>query len=406
MNIWKKYNDTSLVFKMSAGFLLGILTAFVFKEQAAVLKPLGTIFIRLLSLIATPVIFLTVALAIGRMNIRQMGRLGGKLVLYYAATTAMAVLIGVSLALLLSPGNHLSLPDITVTQPDMPVVSDMLIKIVPENIFAAFSGGDLMAILFIAIIMGMAMSRMCFADDDQMRSHGALLEQLFSAFNELFYKVLKGILLYAPIGVFAISAATFGAQGWETLTSLLMFTATFYLGLLLLWSLVYTFFLKLSGHSIRLFFANTKEAYATAFFTSSSLATLPVAIAAAKKAGISDRTANFALPLGAIFNSDGGALRMGVSLVFAANIMGLDLAWLDFVTIVVIGTLLSIGTAGIPAAGLVTLSAVLSLFGLPLEIVALIAGVDALISMGGTASNVTGDIIGAAVIDEKETIPV
>lgn len=406
MNIWKKYNDTSLVIKMSAGFLLGILVALVFQEQAAVLKPLGTIFIRLLSLIATPVIFLTVALAIGRMNIRQMGRLGGKLVLYYAATTAMAVLIGVSVALLLSPGNQLSLPDITVKQPDIPVVSDMLIKIVPENIFAAFSGGDLMAILFIAIIMGMAMSRMCFADDEKMRSHGALLEQLFSAFNELFYKLLKGILLYAPIGVFAISAATFGTQGWETLSSLLMFTATFYLGLLLLWSLVYTFFLKMSGHSIRPFFANTKEAYATAFFTSSSLATLPVAIAAAKKAGISDRTANFALPLGAIFNSDGGALRMGVSLVFAANIMGLDLAWLDFVTIVVIGTVLSIGTAGIPAAGLVTLSAVLSLFGLPLEIVALIAGVDALISMGGTASNVTGDIIGAAVIDEKETVPV
>ncbi|GGB36326.1 dicarboxylate:amino acid:cation symporter DAACS family protein [Oceanisphaera marina] len=406
MNIWKKYNDTSLVIKMSAGFLLGILVALVFQEQAAVLKPLGTIFIRLLSLIATPVIFLTVALAIGRMNIRQMGRLGGKLVLYYAATTAMAVLIGVSVALLLSPGNQLSLPDITVKQPDIPVVSDMLIKIVPENIFAAFSGGDLMAILFVAIIMGMAMSRMCFADDEKMRSHGALLEQLFSAFNELFYKLLKGILLYAPIGVFAISAATFGTQGWETLSSLLMFTATFYLGLLLLWSLVYTFFLKMSGHSIRPFFANTKEAYATAFFTSSSLATLPVAIAAAKKAGISDRTANFALPLGAIFNSDGGALRMGVSLVFAANIMGLDLAWFDFVTIVVIGTVLSIGTAGIPAAGLVTLSAVLSLFGLPLEIVALIAGVDALISMGGTASNVTGDIIGAAVIDEKETVPV
>src|SRR5699024_8257440 len=113
----------------------------------------------------------------------------------------------------------------------------------------------------------------------------------------------------------------------------------------------------------------------------------------------------FAIPLGAIFNSDGGALRMGVSLVFAANIMGLDLAWDDFIIIVLIGTLLSIGTAGVPAAGLVTLSAVLSVFGLPLEIVALIAGVDALLSMGGTASNVTGDIVGAAVIDDKQAAP-
>lgn len=386
---------------MSAGFLLGILVAFFFREQAAILSPLGDIFIRLLSLIATPVIFLTVALAIGRMNIRQMGRLSGKLVLYYAATTAMAVIIGVTLALTFSPGSQLSLPNTVVQPPEVPHASDMLLKIVPNNLFSAFAAGDLMAILFIAIIMGMAMSAMTYSNEQKMQAHGALLERLFSAFNELFYKILDGILLYAPIGVFAISAATFGAQGWATLKSLLVFTATFYLGLVILWALVYTGFLKLSGHPVLRFLTDIKEAYATAFFTTSSLATLPIAISAAKKAGISEKTANFALPLGAIFNSDGGALRMGVSLVFAANITGLDLAWIDLMTIVVIGTLLSIGTAGVPAAGLVTLSAVLSLFGLPLEIVALIAGVDALINMGGTASNVTGDIIGAAVIDEK-----
>ena len=405
MTVWKKYNDTSLVLKMSLGFLLGIMVAIIFREQAAMLRPLGTVFIRLLSLIATPVIFLTVALAIGRMNVRQMGRFGGKLILYYAATTAMAVCIGVALALFFSPGQHLSLPDTLVQQPHIPHAADILLKIVPDNLFAAFAAGDLMAILFIAIIIGMAISGMTYSPDKTMQDHGLFLERLFNACNELFYKILAGILLYAPIGVFAISAATFGAQGWATLQSLLVFTGTFYLGLVTLWALVYTSFLKLAGFKVLRFFADIKEAYATAFFTSSSLATLPIAIKAAQKAGISEKTANFALPLGAIFNSDGGALRMGVSLVFAANIMGLDLAWTDMLTIVVIGTLLSIGTAGVPAAGLVTLSAVLSLFGLPLEIVALIAGVDAIISMGGTASNVTGDIIGAAVIDEKSATP-
>lgn len=403
MKIWKIYHDTSLVIKMSAGFLLGIMVALIFREQAAVLSPLGTLFIRLLSLIATPVIFLTVALAIGSMNLRQMGRLSGKLILYYAVTTALAVCIGVSLALFFSPGQHLSLPNTLVQQPNIPHASDMLLKIVPDNVFAAFAAGDLMGILFIAIIMGMAISGMRYSIDVKMQEHGLLLERLFSAFNELFYKILAGILLYAPIGVFAISAATFGSQGWATLQSLLVFTGTFYLGLVLLWALVYTSFLKLAGFKVWRFFANIKEAYATAFFTTSSLASLPIAIQAAQKAGVSEKTANFALPLGAIFNSDGGALRMGVSLVFAANIMGLDLAWTDFMAIVVIGTLLSIGTAGVPAAGLVTLSAVLSLFGLPLEIVALIAGVDAILNMGGTASNVTGDIIAAAVIDEKES---
>jgi len=404
MNIWKTYKEISLVIKMSVGFFLGLAIAIIFREQASILSPLGAIFIRLLSLIATPVIFLTVALAIGKMNVRQMGRLSGKLILYYAATTAMAVCIGVSLALLFNPGNNLSLPDVVVQQPEIPSASAMLLKIVPNNLFGALAAGDLMAILFIAIIIGIAISTMTFSPDRQTKEQGLLLERSFNAFNELFYKILSGILLYAPIGVMAISASTFGIQGWATIKSLLVFTATFYLGLAILWSLVYTGFLKFCGFATLRFFGDIKEAYATAFFTSSSLATLPVAISAAKKAGVSTKSANFALPLGAVFNSDGGALRMGVSLVFAANIMGLDLALVDLVTIVMIGTVLSIGTAGVPAAGLVTLAAVLSMFGLPLEIVALIAGVDALIGMGGTASNVVGDIVGAAVIDEKESV--
>ena len=404
MNIWKTYKEISLVIKMSVGFFLGLAIAIIFREQASILSPLGAIFIRLLSLIATPVIFLTVALAIGKMNVRQMGRLSGKLILYYAVTTAMAVCIGVSLALLFNPGNNLSLPNVVVQQPEIPSASAMLLKIVPNNLFGALAAGDLMAILFIAIIIGVAISTMTFSPDRQTREQGLLLERSFNAFNELFYKILSGILLYAPIGVMAISASTFGIQGWATIKSLLVFTATFYLGLAILWSLVYTGFLKFCGFATLRFFGDIKEAYATAFFTSSSLATLPVAISAAKKAGVSTKSANFALPLGAVFNSDGGALRMGVSLVFAANIMGLDLALVDLVTIVMIGTVLSIGTAGVPAAGLVTLAAVLSMFGLPLEIVALIAGVDALIGMGGTASNVVGDIVGAAVIDEKESV--
>lgn len=403
MNVWKKYRDASLVLKMSIGFILGIIVALIVGEKADILSPLGTLLIHLLNLIAIPVIFLTVVLAVNKMNLIQLGKMDGKLMLYYVATTAAAVLIGVALALGFNPGQNLTLPNTTVEKPDIPNASDILLQLVPKNIFAAFSAGDLMAILFVAVIIGMAISTMVFSTDEKMQEYGALLDRFFTALNEMFYKILHGILLYAPIGVFAISASTFGTQGWATLKSLLMFTGVFYLGLIILWALVYTMFLKLSGHSVIAFFKNIKDAYMTAFFTSSSIASLPVAIDSAKKAGVSERTANFSLPLGAIFNSDGGALRMGVSLVFAANITGLQLSVLDFIIIVVIGTLLSVGTAGVPAAGLVTLSAVLTLFGLPLEIVATIAGVDAIIGMGGTASNVVGDIIGAAVIDDKKS---
>lgn len=400
--IWKKYIETSLVLKMSIGFLLGIAVGLLFGTGADVLRPLGTLLIHLLSLIAIPVIFLTVVLAVDQMSVAQLGRIGWKLILYYAATTAAAVLIGLGLALWFNPGEHLTLPDTTVEKPDMPHFSDILLHIVPKNIFEAFTAGDVMAILFVAVIMGIAIASMKFSADDKMKEYGRVLDQVITAANEMFYKILNGVLAYAPIGVFAISAAAFGTQGWETLKSLLEFIGAFYLGLLILWAVVYTGFLKISGIPVLQFFKNTKDAYSTAFFTSSSIASLPVAIDSAKKAGISEKLTHFSLPLGAVFNSDGGALRMGVSIVFAANITNLQLSTPDFLIIVLVGTLLSIGTAGVPAAGLVTLSAVLTLFGLPLEIVALIAGVDAIIGMGGTASNVFGDIVGAAVVDRSE----
>ncbi len=400
--IWNKYLKVPFVLKMSVGFLLGIIVGLLFKTDVAFLKPFGTVLIHLLSLIAIPVIFLTVVQAVNKMSMTQLGRMGWKLILYYAATTAGAVLIGLGLALWINPGMNLTLPSAKVEQPKTPHFADVLLQIIPDNLFQAFAGGDTLAIMFLAIIIGIAISWMKFSSDSKMKEYGNLLDKVFTAFNEMFYILLKGVLAYAPIGVFAISAATFGQQGWETMQSLLKFVGVFYLGILLLWIAVYTGFLKLSGTPVLNFFKQTREAYTTAFFTSSSLASLPVAIQSARKAGISEKTTNFALPLGAIFNSDGGALRMGVSIVFAANVTHLHLSLSDLFIVVLVGTLLSIGTSGVPAAGLVTLSAVLSMFGLPLEIVALIAGVDALIGMGGTASNVIGDIVGAAVVDKSE----
>lgn len=400
--IWKRYRDTPFALKMTIGFALGIIAGLIFGEQMQMFKPFGILLINLLSLVAIPVVFLTVVKAVDQMSIAQLGRMGWKLILYYAATTAAAVGIGVGLALLFKPGLNLTLPDVTVEAKETPQFADILLQMVPNNLFQAFASGDLMAIIFLAIIIGMTISSMRFSKDEKMQQNAEFLDRGVVALNEMFFKLLGGILMYAPIGVFAISAVAFGSQGWETFKSLLMFLAVFYLGLLILWVFVYTGFLKLSGNPAVQFFRNTKEAWTTAFFTSSSLASLPIAIKSAKNAGISDKTANFALPLGAIFNSDGGALRMGISIVFAANITNLQLSAADLFVIVIIGTLLSIGTAGVPAAGLVTLSAVLVMFGLPLEIVALIAGVDAIIGMGGTASNVVGDIVGAAVVDKSE----
>jgi Na+/H+-dicarboxylate symporter len=387
---------------MTIGFILGILVGVVWGPDAQVFKPLGTLLIKMLSLIATPVVFLTVVLAVIQMNPAQLGRTGGKLILYYALTTAAAVFIGLGLSLWINPGESLSLPNVEVDQPETLSLSNVLLNIVPDNLFTAFSTGNLMAILFLAIIIGITLSGMRFSTDEKLQKYGNDLQSLLDAANVLFFRILKGILLYAPIGIFAIGATSFGTQGWDTITSLLKFTAVFYLGVAILWLVVYCGILKIYKIPVRNFFRNTREAYTSAFFTSSSIATLPIAMENGKKAGISEKMVNFSLPLGAVFNSDGGALRMGASIVFAANIAGANFSPMDFLTIVFIGTLLSIGTAGIPAAGLVTLAAVLTMFNLPLEIVALIAGVDVLIGMAGTASNVVGDLVGAAVVDQSE----
>ncbi|WP_017382169.1 dicarboxylate/amino acid:cation symporter [Paenisporosarcina sp. TG-14] len=402
MIIWTTYKNSSFFLKMTIGFILGILVGVIWGPDAQVFKPLGTLLIKMLSLIATPVVFLTVVLAVIQMNPSQLGRTGGKLILYYAVTTAAAVFIGLGLSLWINPGESLSLPNVEVDQPETLSLSNVILNIVPDNLFTAFSTGNLMSILFLAIIIGFTLSGMRFSTDEKLQKYGNDLQSLLDAANVLFFRILKGILLYAPIGIFGIGATSFGTQGWDTITSLLKFTAVFYLGVAILWLVVYCGILKIYKIPVRNFFRNTRDAYTTAFFTSSSIATLPIAMENGKKAGISEKMVNFSLPLGAVFNSDGGALRMGASIVFAANIAGANFSPMDFLTIVFIGTLLSIGTAGIPAAGLVTLTAVLTMFNLPLEIVALIAGVDVLIGMAGTASNVVGDLVGAAVVDQSE----
>src|SRR5699024_6561457 len=172
--------------------------------------------------------------------------------------------------------------------------------------------------------------------------------------------------------------------------------------ILLQFILVYILVLRVFGVKVIQFFKDTKEAITTAFMTTSSLGTLPLSLKSAKKAGIRDEVASFSLPLGATVNMDGAAIRLGASVVFAANIMNLDLGFATILGIIVTGTLTSVGTAGVPGAGLIALSVVLTQAGLPIEVVALVAGVDAILGMGATACNVTGDLVGAAIVDKSE----
>lgn len=222
------------------------------------------------------------------------------------------------------------------------------------------------------------------------------------AANEATLKILNGILEYAPIGIFGITAATIGAQGIDTVIALGKFIVTSYLGVILLLVVFYPLILKLWGGKVIQFYKDIKESMLTAFVTCSSLGTLPITLKAAKTAGIDDRIAKLTLPIGATVNMNGTALRLGIAVIFASEIIGVSLSPVDLVSIVVIGTLAAVGTAGVPGAGLIAMAAVFTQAGLPIEIVALTAGINILVDMIFTLGNVTGDLVAAKMVDLSE----
>ncbi len=401
--LWKWYLEKSFMLKISAGFLLGIGVGLLFGPGAQILSPFGDVFLNLLKMAVVPLILFTVTVSINNANPKELGRIGGKIFPYYMITTALAVLLGIFIAKLISPGAGLSLPEnISIDVPEAPSLADVLLQIIPSNIFEAFANGDILSIVFIAVILGFAISFMRHAEDTQIKDWGNLLLKLGEAGSEVTFRILNGILQYAPIGVLGITASTIGNQGFDTLSALAKYVGASYFGVAIQMLVLFPLILLLFKVPLLHFFKNTREAIMTAFVTASSLGTLPVTLKCAKKAGISDRVASFTLPVGATVNMNGSAIHFGVGVVFAADIVGYDLSIGAMIGIILTGTLAAVGTAGVPGAGLIGMSIVFTQAGLPIEIVGLTAGVNVITDMVFTMCNVTGDIVGAAAVDKSE----
>lgn len=401
--LWKWYLEKSFILKISAGFLLGICVGLSFGPSAQVLSPFGDIFLNLLKMAVVPLILFTITVSINNANPKELGRIGGKIFPYYITTTAIAVVLGIGIAKLISPGLGLSFPETTnVEIPEAPSIIDVLLGIIPTNIFEALSNGDILSIVFIAVIVGFAISFMRHTNESQVKDWGNLLLRFMEAGSEVTFRILNGILQYAPIGVLGITASTIGNQGFDTLNALAKYVGASYLGVALQMLLVFPLILLLFKVPLLRFFKHTRDAIMTAYVTASSLGTLPITLKCAKNAGISDRVASFTLPIGATVNMNGSAIHFGVGVVFAADIVGYDLSIGAIVGIILTGTLAAIGTAGVPGAGLIGMSIVFTQAGLPIEIVGLTAGVNVITDMVFTMCNVTGDIVGAAVVDKSE----
>ncbi|MDY0396124.1 dicarboxylate/amino acid:cation symporter [Virgibacillus halophilus] len=400
--LWRWYKKKSFMLKITAGFVIGIAAGLILGPAADVLSPFGTLFLNLLKMIVVPLILLTLIVSVNNSKPKDLGRIGGKIFPYYLITTAIAVLLGIWIAKLIHPGAGLRIPSTDVEVPDAPATIDVLLHIVPENIFDSLANGDILSIVFLAIITGFAISFMRYAKDAKMNAMGELLLHISEAGSEVTFKILNGILQYAPIGVLGITASSIGNQGFQTLYSLGKYVTASYVGVAIQMCLFFPLMLFIFRVPVLRFFKNISEAVMTAFLTSSSLGTLPVTLKAAQKAKISDRVANFTLPIGATVNMNGSAIHFGVGVVFAADIVGYDLSIGMIISIILTGTLAAVGTAGVPGAGLIGMSIVFTQAGLPIEIVGLTAGVNVITDMVFTTCNVTGDLVGAGIVDKSE----
>lgn len=399
-SLWKTYKNISLIKKITAALVLGILIGMIFGEHTSVLAPLGDLLLRLLKFIIIPLIFFTLIVGVNQTKPGSLGRMGLKVFIYYLLTSALAILVGISVAKLLNPGQGMSLSgNEEVAVPDNPGVVQVLLNIVPDNIVTAFTEMNLLGMIFTALVFGIAISFL--RGSEEYQDLGEHLYKLFDALNEVTLTVMKGILQYVPIGIFAIMAKVVGSQGMDTLFSLGKFILVLYMALLVQLAL---YILLMVVNKIRPgeFFREARTPMITAFVTQSSSGTLPLTLNAARKLGLSKSLYGFSLPMGATINMDGAAIRIAVSAVFAANLIGDPLSLPSILQIVLVGTLASVGTAGVPGAGMIMIATVFAQIGLPMEAVALLAAVDVLVGMGCTSLNVTGDLVGTSIIHKKE----
>lgn len=399
--LFHAYLNTPLIVRVSIALVLGLAVGLLGGQQAADwLAPLGDLLLRLLKFLIVPIVLFTLMVGVNQANIGSMGRVGRKLLVYYVATSALAIVVGLVVASILKPGSGMALDrSAEVAVPDNPGFVQVLLNIVPDNIFTAFAELNLLGIIFTAIVFGLALLRL-----RESEAHAELGEQLYrvvEALGEVTLKVMAGVLQYVPIGVFAIVAKTAGEQGMATILSLGDMVLVLYLALLVHLAL-YCVLMRLAGVRLRAFFREARTPMATAFATQSSSGTLPLSLEAARRLEIPKGIYGFSLPLGATINMDGAAIRIAISAVFAANVVGMPLDLMAMVEIVLIGTLTSIGTAGVPGAGIVMIATVFAQVGLPIETVALLVSIDALVGMGATGLNVTGDLVGTAIIARSE----
>ncbi|WPP51918.1 dicarboxylate/amino acid:cation symporter [Catalinimonas niigatensis] len=402
--------------------IISVFSSFPVSFTTDFIQPLGTIFIALLKMVAMPLVLASLIVGVASMNdFKKLSRIGGRTIAIYICTTAIAISVGLVLVNIIQPGKHLpedtreSLMNLysdnvaakveTATNLEKQTPLQPIIDMVPENLFEALTTNtQMLQVVFFALIFGIALVKM-------NNTKKEAVVNFFDGVNEAIITIVDFIMLLAPYGVFAlISTLIVEVAGddlnkaLDLLISLMWYSATVVLGLLVILLVVYpAIFRSFTSIRYRKFFKSIRQAQLLGFTTSSSNATLPVTIKNCEEnLGISREVSSFVLPLGATVNMDGTSLYQGVAAVFIAQALNMELTFTDQLLILLTATLASIGTAGVPGAGIVMLIIVLEAIHVPVAGISLILAVDRILDMCRTVVNVTGDVTVAAVIDSAE----
>ncbi len=405
----KKLSLSTIIFiALLTGALFGILIHYFIPEGYfrdtilinGILYVLGNGFIRLMQMLVVPLVFCSLvcgAMAIG--DTKTLGTVGVKTIIFYLITTALAVCLALSVASLINPGlgMHETVSDTSAAVETTTInFADTLLNIIPKNIFNSLANGDMLPVIVFALFTGILLA--------SMGNRVSTVANFFSQFNDIMMEMTTAVMKVAPVGVFCLIAKTFAGIGFDAFVPMLKYMGSVILALALQCFVVYQVLLFLFTRLnpfrfIRKFF----PVMTFAFSTSTSNATIPLSIDTLfKKIGVSKRISSFTIPLGATINMDGTSIMQGVAVIFIAQAYGIDLTPSALATVVATATVASIGTAGVPSVGLVTLSMVLTSVGLPTEGIALIMGIDRILDMLRTAVNITGDAVCTTIIARQQ----
>jgi len=361
----------------------------------------GQIFIKLLKLLVVPMVFVSLvcgAASLGGHN--RMGIMAGKALALYFLTTAVAITLAIFFAVIFQPGVGINIAtDTNYIAPVAPSIKDTLINIFPSNPVASMVEANMLQVIVFSILFGIAISR-------TTGEAGKSILHFFENLNEVILRLVMILMQFAPYGVFCLLVKLFAGLGWGAVISLSQYFFLVLLVLVVHAFGVYGFLLKiLTGLSPVIFFKKMWKVAVFAFSTSSSNATLPINLRTVEHdLGVDNKVASFSIPLGATINMDGTAIMQGVATVFIAQAYHIDIGIVGYLTVILTATLASVGTAGVPSVGLVTLAMVLQSVGLPAEGVALIIGVDRFLDMVRTAVNVTGDSMVSVIVAKSEKL--